>query len=61
MLDQRLSCIHCVHFRLTWNPSYPYACKAWGIRSSQYPAVAVRASSGLPCQLREAKTKGDRK
>jgi hypothetical protein len=59
MRGLQIHCTHCRHFQITWNPSYPYACKAWGIRSAHHPAMAVRASSGLPCQLREAKIKGD--
>jgi hypothetical protein len=59
MREPEFHCIQCRHFRITWNPSFPYACKAWGIRSAHHPAMAVRASSGLPCQLREAKIKGD--
>jgi len=59
MRELQLHCTHCKHFQITWHPSYPYACKAWGIGSLQHPAMAVRASSGLACQLREDTTKGD--
>jgi len=52
---QRVHCPNCKHFGVTWDPASPYRCRAWNITSKWHPAVAVHASSGLPCQLFERK------
>lgn len=51
------NCQVCRHFYITHDPASPYGCRAMGFKSRHYPAVVVYASSGLPCQLFQAKEK----
>gem|GEM_PF-2939091 len=47
-----ISCHGCQHFSITHQPSWPYACRAFGIRSRQHPARDVQVNSGKPCRMR---------
>lgn len=50
-----VNCSRCSHFFITWVLGTPYGCAAWGIKSGQYPHLAVYAFSGMECQLFERK------
>jgi hypothetical protein len=47
----RPNCMACLHFYVTYEPAFPYGCRALGFKSAQYPAITVFASSGMHCQL----------
>ncbi|MDH4321619.1 MAG: uracil-DNA glycosylase [Desulfobulbaceae bacterium] len=49
------NCFHCRHFFITHQLTRPYGCRAMGFKSLQMPAIAVRTSSGMECQLFSAK------
>jgi len=49
------NCFRCRHFFITHESTRPYGCRVMGFKSLQMPAVAVRSSSGLECQLFSAK------
>lgn len=49
-------CNACQHYYVTWEPSHPRGCRAYGFKSAQAPTAVVLASSGAPCSLFEAKT-----
>ena len=45
------NCHRCRHFRVTWDEAVPYACEAFGFRSSRIPSLVVRETSGEACRL----------
>ena len=51
----RPNCHRCRFFRVTWDESTPYACRAFGFRSRRIPSAVVRDTSGEACQLFEPK------
>lgn len=42
-------CVKCIYLYTTWDPKFPYGCKAMGIKSSRSPADVVRQASGQEC------------
>lgn len=48
-IAERVNCIKCKHFYVTWDPRFPRGCRAYGFKTSRYPAAVVQASSGMPC------------
>jgi hypothetical protein len=44
-------CRRCRHFFITYEPRRPQGCRAYGFRSREAPAQAVRHHSGQPCLL----------
>ncbi|NBR12009.1 MAG: hypothetical protein EBU00_07345 [Alphaproteobacteria bacterium] len=48
-----MSCHGCVHFYVTHQPTWPYGCRAFGMRSRQHPARDVLVNSGKPCRMRQ--------
>lgn len=55
---ERPNCMACRHFYVTYEPAFPYGCRALGFKSAQYPAITVFASSGMHCQLFTRKPTG---
>ncbi|WP_378127978.1 uracil-DNA glycosylase [Cohnella boryungensis] len=53
---QRIDCMKCKHFYVTWDPRFPKGCKAFGFKSHTLPSLTVRSSSGQPCMMFEPKT-----
>ena len=51
----RIYCLRCAHYYVTWEPAFPYGCRALGFKSHIQPSVAVYQSSGMPCQVFEPK------
>lgn len=52
---QRVNCIKCKHFFVTYEPQRPYGCKIYGFKGPQMPSMTVFQSSGIQCQLFEQK------
>lgn len=50
-----VACIQCRYYQITWEPSQPYGCRAHGFKSRRNPAAVVYESSGMECQLFEAR------
>jgi hypothetical protein len=44
-------CRRCRHFFITHEPKRPQGCRAYGFKSRELPAQAVRRLSGRPCLL----------
>jgi len=53
---QRIDCMKCRHYYVTWDPNYPKGCRAFGFKSHAMPSIAVRSSSGKPCMSFESKS-----
>ena len=49
--SKRMYCPGCRHYRITWEPHHPYACRAHGFKTGINPSVAVYQASGIHCQL----------
>ncbi len=47
------ACKGCLHFYVTYDPGFPYGCRAMGFKSRNYPYVQVQAASGTACQMRQ--------
>jgi len=48
---KRIACQGCRYYWITWEPRYPYGCRAHGFKTNRHPAVAVYQASGISCQL----------
>ncbi|MEA1920828.1 MAG: uracil-DNA glycosylase [Campylobacterota bacterium] len=48
---KRINCVRCAYYFVTWEPNQPHGCKAYGFKSKVMPSLAVKQSSGLPCQF----------
>ena len=48
-------CFQCRYFYITWDPIFPYGCRAMGFKSKKQPSVVVFSSSGLTCLRFEPK------
>lgn len=53
--DKKIHCLSCKHLGITWNPTTPYFCRAWSIRSKNYPCEEVFSVSSIACQKFEPK------
>jgi len=49
METEKINCLHCIYFTVTWEPKFPKACKLFGIKSAQMPSAVVFNSTGEPC------------
>ncbi len=52
---QKINCIKCKHFFVTYEPRRPYGCRAYGFKSPKMPSVIVYQSSGMECESFELK------
>lgn len=52
---QRINCVKCIHYFVTWQPQHPHGCKAYGIKSKRHPSMEIQASTGTPCQAYQIK------
>ncbi|WP_281887984.1 uracil-DNA glycosylase [Paenibacillus sp. YYML68] len=51
----RINCVKCKHYYVTWEPSYPRGCRAYGFKTQALPSQLVLQSSGKPCLSYEEK------
>jgi len=52
---ERLDCLHCVHYFVTWESERPRGCRAYEFKSAELPSDVVLSSSGEPCHYFERK------
>ncbi|QKF81960.1 uracil-DNA glycosylase [Halarcobacter ebronensis] len=55
-MEQRIVCQKCKHYFVTWEPSRPHGCRAYGFKSKQIPSAVVKKSSGADCSFFEIKS-----
>ncbi len=55
-----VNCYGCRHFSITYEPTRPYACRAFGFKTQRLPAIEVMQSSGSPCVQRQPVTQAKR-
>nr|CRH04696.1 conserved protein of unknown function [Candidatus Magnetococcus massalia] len=46
---ERINCMKCKYFKITWDPNHPRACTAMGFKGKEMPSVEVERASGHPC------------
>jgi len=49
--DNKINCFKCINLQITWQPAFPYACKAIGFKSKGIPSLEVFKNSREKCQL----------
>ncbi|MDF2961716.1 MAG: hypothetical protein K0S39_3451 [Paenibacillus sp.] len=52
---KRIDCMKCRHFYITWDPSFPRGCRAFGFKTQTMPSMTILSSSGKPCMNFEPK------
>jgi hypothetical protein len=52
---RRVACHKCRYYRVTYDVRQPYGCLAHGFKTSRNPAQVVYETSGIDCQLFEAR------
>ncbi len=58
---QRIDCVGCVHFQVTWDPQHPRACRAMGFKSKHWPCLEVLNTSGERCLLHKPRSGTDKR
>jgi len=43
------NCLKCVHFKVSWDPLFPYSCVIFAIKSRFMPSLEVFRSTGNNC------------
>jgi len=54
-MNKEIICQKCIHYFVTWEPSQPHGCRAYGFKSKQIPSVVVKESSGMKCNFYKLK------
>ena len=54
---QKVDCLKCKHFYVTWDEKLPRGCRAMGFKSKEMPLMVVRQASGRECLGFERKEK----
>ena len=47
--DNKVNCMQCVHYAVTWDPKHPRGCRLFGFKSARMPSAGVREDSGYDC------------
>jgi hypothetical protein len=51
MQGREINCFSCQHFYITYDPRFPYGCRAPGFKSRLLPSKEMYANSGMDCQV----------
>lgn len=57
MQFERIACMKCKHYHVTFDALAPRGCKLFGFKSSLMPYVLVKQSTGHDCKSFEEKVK----
>ena len=49
MNSEKIDCMKCEYFVVTWNPEFPRGCKLYGFRTMSIPSIEVFKASGEEC------------
>jgi hypothetical protein len=52
------NCMQCKHHYITYDPQFPYGCRAFTFKSARQPSLDVFEASGQQCHCFEQKEKG---
>jgi hypothetical protein len=56
--EREINCFSCLFFFITYDPQFPYGCRAARFKSRRMPSKEMSASSGIDCQFFAGKRKG---
>lgn len=56
----QINCYACRHFYITYEPKFPYGCRAVGFKSRLMPSQEMVNNSGIECQLFTEKDKSQK-
>lgn len=56
--EGEINCFSCRYFYITYDPQFPYGCRAARFKSRQMPSKEMSANSGIDCQFFAGKGKG---
>lgn len=56
-MSERVNCITCVHYYVTWDKNFPYGCRLFEFKSRRLPSLLVRESTGGSCKNHAEKKK----
>lgn len=48
---QKIDCLKCTYYYVTWDPKRPKGCKYFGFKSNTIPSILVLRSSGQACNM----------
>jgi len=54
---ERIQCMKCIHYQVTFDPQAPRGCKLYQFKSATMPYVLVKQSTGHDCHSFQEKTK----
>jgi len=49
-MNERINCITCIHYYVTWDKNFPYGCRLFEFKSRKLPSLLVRESTGDKCK-----------
>lgn len=49
-MKEKVDCLKCKHYLVTWDARYPRGCKLFGFKGSIMPSIMVYKSTGAMCQ-----------
>lgn len=49
-MSDRVNCITCIHYYVTWDKNFPYGCRLFEFKSRKLPSLLVRESTGDKCK-----------
>lgn len=47
--NEKIDCMKCQYFYITWDQKFPRGCKLLNFKSKQMPSIEVLQSSGSAC------------
>lgn len=60
MKEERMNCIRCKNYYVTWDARFPRGCKLFAFKGSVLPSVLVQQATGKPCSNFEVKKSENR-
>ena len=55
--NERIPCMRCKHYQVTFDPTAPRGCKLYQFKSTLMPYVLVKQSTGKSCTAFEEKSR----
>ncbi len=55
--EREINCFSCRYFFITYDPQFPYGCRAARFKSRRMPSKEMSVSSGIDCQFFSRKEK----
>ena len=55
--NQRIPCMRCTHYQVTFEPNAPRGCKLYQFKSTLMPYVLVKSTTGSDCTSFQEKKK----